>query len=164
MAAPHDAIHAQFLHRQIDRARVRIGTCEFEQYVSLRPNHAHSQLPVSAGVAANKADMGKTFSQRDDVHRRRFAGEIVTAWQTRRTTNLQPGVDIDRGIELGGEPDDWIAVGMTARHSALVAADVLDADARAISDPLLHFRAAFVGETGFNGCDSGYAILFVFQN
>ena len=136
-----------------------IGAGELEQDVFLRPDGADAQLPVAAGVAADEAHVGKAFRERDDVHRGGLAGIVVAAGQARRAADFQPRVDVDRGVELGGEADDRIVVGVVARDAARVPAAVFDADARAALDPLFHLGAALVGETRIDRRDAGDAVL-----
>ena len=120
----------------------------------MRAYDAHAELPIAARVAADETDVGESARERDDVHRRGFPGQIVAAGEARLAADLEPRVDVDRRVELGGEADDRVVVGVAARDAGFVTADIFDADARAVPYPLFHLSAAFVGESRINRRDA----------
>jgi len=56
--------------------------------------------------------------------------------------DFHPGVDVDDRVQLGGEANDGVVVGVTANDAAGIAPVVLNADAWALANPLFHLAAA----------------------
>jgi len=85
------------------------------------------------------------------------------AGEARPAADLEPRVDVDRRVELGGEADDRIVIGVAARDASFVAADIFDADARAVPYPFFYLGAALVGESRINGRDARETVLVALE-
>src|SRR5262245_41429727 len=73
-------------------------------------------------------------------------------------------MNIDMHLQFCGEPQDRIVVGMTARDSLLPGSRILDADARAVANPLFNLGATLVGKAWVDGRAAGETVLVPLQN
>src|ERR1051326_2681863 len=115
-------------------------------------------------MAADQRDVRKTLRQFGQIHRSRFGRSIATPGKPRTTTNMQPGMHIDMGLQFCCEPHDWIVVGMAAGDALGLAAKVFNPDAGAMADPFLDLGAALRGEPGIDRRASGQSVFITSEN
>jgi len=64
------------------------------------------------------------------VHGSRFAGHVLPARPARLAADLEPGVDVNHGVQVSGQVNDRVVVAMAADDASRVSAVILDANAR----------------------------------
>src|SRR5438477_4084157 len=115
-------------------------------------------------MAANHRNLGETLRQLGQIHWSRFRWAVVAARQPRRAAHFEPGVDIDMHIQLCGEPQDRIIIGMTARYSPFPGARIFYSDAGTVADPPFDLGATFFRKTRVNQRTAGESVLIPLQN
>src|SRR5262249_53614944 len=124
-----------------------------ELYVNISelPDSAYTQLPVATGMATDQGQVGKAPGQEGNIFRCGLASRVGASRSARLTTHLIPGVNVNKGVQLGGLADDRILVRRGGGAPASITAVILDADTWPVGNPFLDLLAAAQGIGRING-------------
>src|SRR5690554_1143679 len=145
MPTPNDPVGTKQVYRIINRTGMRIGTAKFKKDVFIGTDGFCPQLPIASCMSTDHGDIRKAFGKCGNVPRRRLSREVGAARPSGVSSHLDPGMDIDRGIQRGGIPDNLVIVGMVTSDAQFITTYILDPDARAIFYPFFHFGTTFFG-------------------